>query len=262
MLCEADVVSENLREAMRFFGRARAEGEICDLPPLTVISSGVNYGVFNAAVLNSELHGDVEPLSRQLETSAAFYRQRNLPWSFWACDDLISAVRGPLRPVLDRHALRHITTAPGMAAENLSGPVRALPRVDVREVSDAATRTAFSHVTAVSFDIPFTICDAVYGNERGWGGTLRGWVGYVNGTPVSTTATIRWAGVIGIYSVGTLPGYERRGYAEAVMRHAIRAAEDGGPANGVVLQSTRAGLRLYERLGFRTVTSFHVFLSR
>src|SRR5947208_3218138 len=128
---DAAAVSENLREAMRFFGRARVDGEIRESPSLTVISSGVDYGVFNAAVLGSSLNGSVAPLARQMDASAEFYRTRSLPWSFWACDDLIGDMRGPLRGVLDRHSLRHITTAPGMVAETLAAPVRALPRLDV-----------------------------------------------------------------------------------------------------------------------------------
>jgi GNAT superfamily N-acetyltransferase len=262
MAPEAAVVSENLREAMRFFGRARSDGEVRDLSALTVISSGVDYGVFNAAVLCTALNGDVSTLSRQMDQSADFYRKKHLPWSFWACDDLIGEARTPLRNVLDRHSLRHITTAPGMVTEALAPACRVLPNMQVREVTDAATRSAFSHVTAIAFDIPFAVCDAVYSGGRGWGGSLRGWVGYLDGAPVSTTATITWAEVIGIYSVGTLPAYQRRGCAEAVMRHAVAQASAAARSNGVVLQSTRAGMRLYERMGFRAVTSFHVFLSR
>src|SRR5579884_407240 len=185
---QAAIVSENLREAMRFFGRARTDGEIRECPALTVISSGVDYGVFNAAVLCAQLDGDIGPLARQMDTAADFYRRRSLPWSFWACDDLIAEARAPLRGVLEKHSLRHITTAPGMAADTLAPPIRTLPAIDVREVTDAGTRNAFSHVTAISFDIPFPICDAVYAAGRGWGGSLRGWVGYVNGAPVSSTA--------------------------------------------------------------------------
>src|SRR5579884_1594660 len=233
MAPDAATVSENLREAMRFFGRARREGEIRDLPALTVISSGVDYGVFNAAVLCASLNGDVGALSRQMDESADFYRAKNLPWSFWACDDLIGETRGPLRGVLERHSLRHITTAPGMVAEALASPVRALPRMEVREVSDGQTRTAYSHVTAVAFDTPFAACDAVYGAGRGWGGSMRGWVGYQEGRPICTTATIAWAGVIGIYSVGTLPAWQRRGYAEAVMRHAIERTRASAASNGI-----------------------------
>jgi len=262
MPSEAAILSDNLREAMCFFGRARAEGEIHDMPPLTVISSGVDYGVFNAAVLRSGLNKGIEPLSLQMDASACFYGVRKLPWSFWACDDLIGDMRSPLRKILDRHSLRHITTAAGMVTDKLKPPMHALPEMDAREVLDAPTRNAFSYVTAVSFDIPFSVCEAVYSSERGWGGSLRAWVGYVDGTPVSTTATITTAGVIGLYSVGTLPGFQRRGCAEALMRHAVKTTRNASPGNGIVLQSTRAGQRLYERLGFRVVTSFHVFLSK
>ena len=46
------------------------------------------------------------------------------------------------------------------------------------------------------------------------------------------------------------------------MREAIAKAASPQTSRGVILQSTRAGLRLYERMGFRAVTSVHVFLSR
>lgn len=262
MPTDAAILSDNLREAMCFFGRARTDGEIHSMPPLTVISSGVEYGVFNAAVLCDGLDSDIEPLSRQMDASAGFYDRKKLPWSFWACDGLIGDMRSPVRKLLDRHSLRHITTAPGMIAEKLKPPMHLLPALDVREVRDTSTRNAFSYVTAVSFDIPFSICEAVYGSGLGWGESLRGWVGYIDGTPVSTTATITTGRVIGLYSVGTLPGFQRRGCAESLMREAIQTTRRTAPADCIVLQSTRAGQRLYERLGFKVVTSFHVFLSR
>ena len=197
-----------------------------------------------------------------MDASAEFYGHKKLPWSFWACDELIGTMRAPVRRLLDVHSLRHITSAPGMIAKKLRPPLHPLPALEAREVLDTPTRNAFSYVTAVSFDIPFAVCEAVYSSGLGWGGSLRGWVGYLDGTPVTTTATITTDGVIGLYSVGTLPGFQRRGCAEALMRHAVKATREATPGEGIVLQSTRAGQRLYEQLGFRVVTSFHVFLSR
>jgi len=264
MTPEAAALSENLREAMRFFGTARGNGEIRSLSALTLISSGIDYSVFNAAVLGSPVRGrSIEGLGMELKEAEEFYRRRGLPWSFWACEDLIEEkLWGRVLDRLDRMNMRHVTTAPGMYAERLRPPSRALPEVTVRPVSDAETRTAFAHITSMAFEIPLPICRAVYAEDRAWQGTYTGWVGYHGRTPVSTTALVVRAGAIGVYSVGTLPAFQRRGYAEAAMREAIARASAETGMERTVLQSTAAGMALYRAMGYQAVTRFQVFASR
>jgi ribosomal protein S18 acetylase RimI-like enzyme len=64
---------------------------------------------------------------------------------------------------------------------------------------------------------------------------------------------------MGVYNVATLPGHQRRGYGEAVMRYALEDARREHGERRAILQSTPAGLRLYERMGFRTVTRVSVY---
>src|ERR1017187_9555137 len=89
MTPEALMLSENLREAMRFFGMARSGGEVRRLSALTLISSGIDYSVFNAAVLGSAVRGRIDGLGIEMKEAEEFYRRRGLPWSFWACEELI-----------------------------------------------------------------------------------------------------------------------------------------------------------------------------
>lgn len=264
MTPEAVTLSENLREAMRFFGGAHSHGEIRRLAALTLISSGIDYSVFNAAILGSAVRGrSIEGLGVELKEAEEFYRRRGLPWSFWACEELIDeSLWGRVRDVLDDMNMRHLTTAPGMYAESLHPPSRRLPEMTVRPVADADTRAAFAHITSMAFEIPLAICRAVYSEDRAWHGSYAGWVGYHGSTPVSTTALVVFSDAIGVYSVATLPAFQRRGYAEAVMRAAIaRASAETGIVR-TVLQSTLAGMPLYRALGYRPVTRFQVFASR
>jgi len=261
---EAAVLSENLQEAMRFFGTARRGGEVRRLFALTLISSGVDYSVFNAAVLGSAVRGrSIDSLAVELKQSEEYYRRRALPWSFWACEDLVQERDWDrIRETLERMNMRHLTTAPGMYAESLAPVSRRLPEVTVRRVADADTRAAFAHITSMAFEIPFEICRAVYAEERGWRGSYAGWVAYNDTTPVATTALVVCSGAIGVYSVATLPGFQRRGYAEAVMREAIGQVSAETGIACTVLQSTPAGASLYKALGYRTVTRFQVFASK
>ena len=87
------------------------------------------------------------------------------------------------------------------------------------------------------------------------------WVGYRDGVPVSTAASVISDGVIGIYNVATLPGHRGSGYGEAITRYAIDAACMETGLDRVVLQSTSQGLRIYERMGFQAVTRILVYNS-
>ena len=225
----ATTLSENLREAMRFFGSARAEGEVRRLSSLTLISSGIDYSVFNAAVLDSAVCGSsIEGLRMELKEAEQFYEQRRLPWSFWACEDLIEdGIRNKVRDMLTAMDMRHLTTAPGMYAERLLAPSRTLPEVTIRPVSDNETRASFAHITSMAFEIPLSVCRAVYADERAWKGAYAGWIAYSGRVPVATVALVVCGGAI-----------------------------------GTVLQSTSMGLPLYRALGYQPVTRFQVFASR
>ncbi len=264
MTAEAALLSDNLREAMRFFGLARPEGEVRQLDELTLISSGLDYGVFNAAVLCTDVGGhSLNGFAGELRRAADFFGERRLPWSLWLCEDRVERrVRTRMQDAIAGMNLRHLTSAPGMYAERLAPPSRLLPPLRVRPVADEESRLAFAQITSMAFEIPFHLCRAVYGHEGAWQGPLSGWVGYAGATPVSTTALIVRDGAIGVYSVGTLPAFQKRGYAESVMRAAIACTTDRTGIERTLLQSTRAGLALYHALGYRTVTTFHVYLSK
>ena len=87
------------------------------------------------------------------------------------------------------------------------------------------------------------------------------YVGYFNGEPVSTTAIIIGGGAVGVYNVATLPGKQRHGFGEATMRYAIAEARREHAFEPVILQSTPAGLHLYQRMGFKTIARVAVYSS-
>ena len=255
---EVRAVADNLLQALRFFGRARASSEIQDLPGVSLILCGLNYAAFNAALLARPIETDARELSQIIEVSAKQFDSRNLRWTCWVCEAFLT--RALLRDadrIFSRHGLRPLTEAPGMYAEKLRPPHRVLPPLHVRAVSGPDTRTAFAEIMSVSFEIPLAICTAVYGSELAWQGEFSGYVGFANGRAVATAGAMRTGDVLGLYSVATLPAYRRLGYAESMMRQVI---EQAGVAR-TVLQSTRSGLSLYEKMGYRTVTNFNVYIA-
>jgi ribosomal protein S18 acetylase RimI-like enzyme len=265
-------VDENLRTAMRFFGGATGSGDVTSLPGTLAIFSGLDYGVFNIALLEERVtetagrNADglaTGGLEARLIAAARFFQQRTLRWSFWLCEDMLDAqARRRARQTLVDFGLRAISHPPGMLARNLLPPIRPLPRIECRPVSDASTRQAFAEITSITFEIPPVVTHAVYTPERAWKGAYQGFVGLVDGRPIAIVAIVAAGGALGVYSLGTLPLYRRHGYGEALLRAAVSDVYRKTGIECLVLQSTDAGYELYRRLGLRDATRYGVFLTR
>jgi len=249
-------VADNLRESFRVIASSRGGGEVRELPGVSIASAGVTFQMFNAAFLSGPVLTEGE-LTQRILVPSMHFQNRGHEWAYWVCEDWIDAkVRRRSRRILENHGLRHSTDLPGMTADRILPPVRPLPRIEVRRVRDSSTRDAFCSIGSVCFHVPIDWFREVFANDCVWD-RFASYVGYVNGEPVCTAAIVHGGGVTGVYNVATLPGAQRRGYGEAVMRYAL--AENG--SRPVVLQSTSAGLRLYERMGFRALTRIAVYAS-
>lgn len=259
------MLEDNLRVAMRFFGEASGAGEVHASDGVQMVYSGLDYGVFNIAVLERPIATDRD-LAVVLARCAAFYRERKVRWSFWMCEDLLDPpARRHCREVFAEAGMRVISHAPGMVALKLSAPSRPLPEIECRPVTEASARAAFGGLTVTCFDIPIAVARSIYEPESAWGGAYRGFMGLANGVPVSIVALVRAGGVVGVYSLGTLPQYRHMGYGEALFRAAAEMFQTSEPrtdSEPFVLESTDAGYRLYRKLGFRDVTNFTVYLTR
>jgi len=254
-----EVLEENLRAALRAFAGARPSGDVHEEPGLALASAGVDFATFNAALLTAPLDSVAE-LRKKIETAAAYFSPRRLPWSFWLCEGWLAVpVRREAGTVFWEVGLHLLTAMPGMAAERILAATRPLPVLEYRRVADEATRSDFKSIMAVTFDVPLEIGRQIYESESTWRGGLVGHVGYADGEPATTAATLAAAGAIGLYAIGTLPPYQKRGHAEAIARHALRQAREDSGLERSVLESTPSGYGLYRRLGYRTVTNYSVY---
>jgi GNAT superfamily N-acetyltransferase len=251
-------VEANLRESFRVLAVGRTNGEVLELPGVSIASLGAAFQMFNAAFLSLPVVGQKE-LEARLEAAGAHFASRRQSWAFWICEDWLDRVaRRALEKTCARLGLRLSTELPGMVAEALKPPRRPVPRLEFRRVDSQGTLDDFRAIGSVCFHVPTAwfseVFDATVPAERP---RFACWVAYHEGQPVGTAAAVRCEGSLGLYNIAIAPGFRRRGYAEALTRH---AAETAGSAT-LVLQSTSAGMPLYARLGFRTVTRILVFNS-
>lgn len=107
----------------------------------------------------------------------------------------------------------------------------------VKTSIETATRASDEPVPAAELGDP----DAVPG--------LGGWVMVQDGLAVVGAWTMRHGDDCGIYAVGTVPAWRRRGLAAALVEHVLADARRDGACTAT-LQSTPMGVPLYRSLGF------------
>lgn len=251
-------VADNLRESFRVLASGRATGEVRELRGVSIASAGVTFQMFNAAFLSGPVTSDAE-LEQRILLASMHFQSRGQEWAFWVCNDWMKgAVRGRSQKIFGKFGLRHSVDLPGMVAERLAPPRRPLPRLEIRRVCDAITQEAFCAVGSICFNVPFSWFREVFETNAVWE-RFAGYVAYVSEEPVSTAAVVIDGRAAGVYNVATIPGHQRRGYGEAVVRHALNAVRTDRGIERTILQSTKAGYGLYERMGYRTVTNVSVY---
>jgi ribosomal protein S18 acetylase RimI-like enzyme len=253
-------VADNLRESFRIVAASRAGGEVRELAGVSVASASATFQMFNAAFLAAPVASEAE-LNQRILLAMIHFQSRNLEWAYWLCEDFLDArSRRRAWRVFEKYGLRLSVQLPGMITDAVLPPDRPLPPLEVRRVEPGPPRDAFCAIGSTCFHVPIAWFKEVFDGETVWE-RFAGYVGYVNGEPVSTTAIIHSDGVLGVYNVATLPAYQRHGYGEALMRQALADAQQRHFTKRVVLQSTPVGLTLYQRMGFQTVTKVSVSAS-
>ncbi len=253
-----ETVADNLRESFRVIAASRGPGENRELNGVSIAAAGVTFQMFNAAFLSAPIATESE-LQQRILLPYVHFNARGLEWAYWVCEDWMAS--RPLRrsrQLFERHGLRHSVDLPGMIAESIRPPVRPLPHMDVRRVCDAMTREAFCAIGSACFHVPITWFREVFDSDTVWD-KFASYVGFVDGEPVSTTAIVVGGGALGVYNVATLPGQQRLGYGETVMRYALADMQRLHGIERTILQSTPAGYHLYERMGYRTITRVAVY---
>jgi len=170
--------------------------------------------------------------------------------------------------LMDRLRARHLAEfelAPGMARSLEDLPVAPpLPDgVEIREVRDDSDQGVLSEFAAWRWGVPEAyrpqLHDIVTRFQIGRpDSNTRMWMAYKDGVPISKIGLYDGPGSAGIYAVATKPEARGLGIATILMVIAMRAAKEMGH-RVVVLDSSPLAVKLYQRLGFVTVTNFRLF---
>ena len=151
---------------------------------------------------------------------------------------------------------------PLMAMERDTVPVRMAvdhPDLVIRRLESEEARLHAS-ICAEGFDAPLEAFERLVAPATLRVPGFRAYVGLAGGEPVTTAIGSTIGDYVGIFNVATPERHRGRGYGRAVTARAVLDGFEAG-ASYAYLQSSPMGFRIYERLGFRALETWSVWIS-
>ncbi len=234
-----------------------AGGEVVQQPGITATWAGVAWPIVNVLFLSSRIDG-LDDLKSRLRLVGEFTAAKHQPGMLIACDAwLPQGVE--VNELFQAHGWIQISLAHGMVCENVGGSV-SVAGLECRRVAGSQLRRAVADINAAGYEVSPEMAREALDHESLWGEGCFGYVGYFEGNAVATSTTYVRDGYLYVALVATLPEFRSRGFGRAITSHSMQAAGAASGLRRVILHATPVARPIYEALGFRTVTTFPMFL--
>lgn len=229
--------------------------EAFDHPQLACRWAGISFRFYNALCLRGEFPNG-EQLTEVVRDVLAFMRSNETPgWLVVTLEDLKGDARNTFDLLIEQENLISMP-ATGMECDLLPFPTASRPELRYQRIQDNATLTDFIDLNCMAYGVPIEEGRSVIEDLNFWHEHAYGYVAYEGGRPVSTATGIVADDCIFLFLVATHPEQQHRGYADAVIRHALNAASAATGIKRTSLQATDAGRPVYARLGYREVCTY------
>lgn len=243
----------NLADFTRERARWNVSNEIIEHDDLLMTRSANPSPITNVAMLLSR--GASLPGGEVLNRIRSFYAQYHSGYSI----HIRKHVDASLEQACQTENMYQLSDAPGMMIDETI-PEKSLPQeFEIRPVENPSTAADFASIVIQSYQrlgMPAEIGSEIF---RSFERSIRPYnysvVGYFRGKPASCAMAFFGRLVAGIYWVGTIQEARGRGMAEACTRRVTNEALRRGAAF-VVLQASKFGQPIYQRMGFKEITRY------
>jgi GNAT superfamily N-acetyltransferase len=247
------------RQAWRLFCGA-CPGHLADgNGAVEYIFSGLPIPFFNVALITA-CNVSAQALSAQARLACGWAADKDVPWMFVVTHEaLLPGVDATVE--LDACGLTPAIPLTGMRTPRVAAATHTAPELQVGVVSDDESCEAVFDVNSAAYGADLDACKPTFGKRSFWDAHVAA-LGRVDGTPVASAAVLMIDGCRYVALVATLPDRQRRGYAEAVMRHALDVAETTHGRTPTVLHATDVGRPIYARMGYGTIATHTAFIEK
>lgn len=261
-------VQDNLFALFRAMAQVLPGSEIVETEKLSYHLAFPTNPMFKG-VWQTRLSAD--EVDEAIDQTIAWFKKRNAPYFFWwtgpgtAPADLGTRLqaRGLLDMAEQQQELAagiHQTEqgAPGMVVDlnqvDETLLVKTPPEFIIKQVENERQLYDFKKVFVETYEIPDWAGQAWVDATQKVGIGKTPWqmfVGYLDDEPVATNMLFNGGGVASVYAVATVPTAQRKGIGAAITLKPLLDAREMGYRHGVLF-STEMGIRVYERIGFRS----------
>jgi len=223
------------------------------------VFSGLPIAFFNVAMVTAR-RVTAEALADAGRSACAWATAQQVPWMFAVTHDTLEDGVDATQ-TLDAAGLAPMMPLTGMLATEVSPPA-SLPSGLQLEIPQDDDRCAeVLNVNALAYGMDLEAGQSLMAKRSFWVNHVPV-VGSVDGKAVCSAAVMMVDGYRYVALVATDPAHQRRGYAEAAMRHALRVANDRYGSCPTVLHATEAGRPIYERMGYEAIARHTILLEK
>lgn len=254
-----DLSIRQFRKAWRLMCAGSPGHSLAAEEGIEYIFSGVPIGFFNVALL-TERDVSSDRLKSHGHSACAWAAEKNVPWLFVVTHEALHAGIDAAS-VLDGCGLAPMMPLTGMLAQQISPVARIPDDLQLTVPQDDAGCSALVDVNSVAYGMDLEAGKPLVGRRSFWNDHVPV-LGMVGTTPACCAAVMMVDGYRYVALVATHPAQQRRGYGEAVMRHALEVAAQVHGERPTVLHATDAGRPIYERMGYATIATHSVFMEK
>lgn len=224
-------------------------GTVASFGDITAVSTGIPSSYFNRVFVFER------PAPGELNRAVEWMHTQPDPFLLTVVDSALDSTDvlsdgWDLEPAMNPE--------PGMVLAALDSlPVRS-PSVDIRAARDAEEIDEIAELTVQNTDMASDTARQIVPRSMMTDDAFVPMIARVDGRPVGRGLLFLEDDVAGVYNVGVIEAYRRRGIGEAISWEVIRTGRKAG-ADVSVLQASEMGHPLYERMGFETIVEYHHF---
>ena len=221
--------------------------------------SGIPVGFFNLALLTgSGISG--EALAQHAQDATAWAADKDVPWLLVITEQTL-APGVDAAAVLDASGFGSVMPLTGMVARQITPPARTASSLELTVPEAEHELGAMFDLNSIAYGMDLEAGKSLMAQPAFWNGHVPA-LGLAGAKPVSCAAVLMVDGLRYVALVATDPAQQRRGYAEATMRHALDVARERHGDVASVLHATEAGRPVYERMGYERIASHTVFMEK
>jgi GNAT superfamily N-acetyltransferase len=246
-------------EAWRVLSTAAPSRSVDSAEGIEYVFSGTPLAFFNAAILTgSAISADA--LEAYARGACEWAASREVPWLLVVTD---AAVQPGVHSaaVLDRCGFVPLMPLTGMVAADVASVSRVPAGLGLVVPHDDHGCEAVLDVNSAAYGMSLDSGKHAWGRQAFWKNHYAV-LGLAGGQPVSSATVLMVDGYRYVALVATAPGHQRRGYADAAMRHALELARRANGECPTFLHATDAGRPVYERMGYETVSQHTIFIRK